>query len=563
MTSLPSMADYVIVGGGSAGCVLANRLSANPRNSVVLIEAGADHAPGLEPEAIADSFARAAIPDYLWRGLTAERFAGGPPQPYDQARVMGGGSSVMGMVALRGLPSDYEDWRQSGAEGWGWDDVLPYFRRLERDLDFDGPLHGKSGATPIRRHLAAAWPPFCRSVASAVTELGIGQISDLNAEFGDGVGPVPMTNTPSRRISVSMTYLDAATRARPNLHLVAGREATGILFDGNRATGVSVGRGAEIYTIKAGEVILSAGAIASPALLLASGIGPGQALAELRIPIVRDLPGVGANLQNHPIIPLSTHLHRDAVQATDIRPVFQNGVRYSSGHPGCAAGDMFIAILNKTAHHPIGRRIGALMVSVYKSYSRGSVTLNPEDPNGRPTVRFNLLSDARDLDRLVAGVRFAAAILGSKPVRAVSNDGFIPTNGRLLQRLARGDFRSNALSRIGSLLLDGPAMLRHRLIRRVGVPLAALPSEDAALGRFIRGHAMPIGHVVGTCRMGRTEDSHAVVDARCRVIGVDGLRVVDASVMPSIVTGNTNIPVIMIAEKTADIICGLGLSCGQ
>ncbi len=554
MPQLPERADYVIVGGGSAGCVLANRLSADPRRHVLLIEAGVDHAPGVEPDAIADSFPRAATPDNLWPEMLVERVAGEPLRPYEQARVIGGGSSVMGMIALRGAPDDYDEWRAAGAIGWGWDDVLPYFRKLERDLDFAGPLHGGDGPVPIRRHPPESWPPFCRAVTAALAEHGLPPVADLNGAFEDGVGAVPMSNSATRRVSAAMAYLPVEVRARPNLHIAGGREVSAVLLRDGRASGVRIGRGDGAETVAAGEVILAAGAIHSPALLLASGIGPGAALAAAGIAPAVDRPGVGANLQNHPLLAISAHLRRAAVQPAALRLPLYNCVRFSSEVERCVPGDMFLSIVNKTALHAVGTRIGGLMLSVYKSYSRGTVALDPARPGGRPRVRFNLLSDPRDLARMLAGIRLAAELLASAPVRAVARDGFVATNGALIQRLARGDRLSEAMSAAAALLLDGPAALRRRLIARAGTPLAALIADEAALTRFLLESTMAAGHVCGTARIGAADDPAAVVDPRLRVIGVERLRVADNSVMPTIVRANTNIPAIMIGEKAADLI---------
>ncbi|QEH79980.1 NAD(P)-binding protein [Sphingomonas sp. C8-2] len=540
---LPARADVIIVGGGTAGCVLASRLSEDPRVSVLLVEAGRDHLPGHEPDDIMDSFPRAATPGHLWPGLTAERRPGQPPRPFEQARVVGGGSSVMGMLAMRGLPADYDGWAAAGAEGWGWADVLPYFRRLERDLDFGGPAHGREGPLPVRRHPPESWPPFCRAVTAAAARQGLPLAGDLNDDASDGIYPVPMNNSARHRVSAATAYLDAAVRTRPNLIIAARCSVTAIRLRERRAVGVDVVRDGAARAVEAGEVILSAGAIHSPALLLRSGIGPGLAI---------DRPGVGADLQNHPLLPLSVVLRRDAVQPPDVRPAFQNCLRYSSGHPGTPAADMFVTILNKTGLHPLGRRIGGLMLAVYGSFSRGSVSLDPA--TGTPRIGFDLLGDERDEARLAGAVRFAAALLADEEVRRTADQPFFPINGALVQRLSRPEPASRIVNRLATAMLDAPALLRGWAVGVAGPPLRTLLDDEERLHRFVRENAVPTGHVCGTCRMG--SDEAAVVDGRLRVRGVEGLRVVDASVMPAIVRANTNIPVVMIAEKAADIIKG-------
>lgn len=542
--------DYVIVGAGAAGCVLAARLSEDPRRRVMLIEAGEDFAPGSEPASIRDAFpSSVGDPAFFWPGVTAQVTGrDGDVRPYQQARVMGGGSSIMGMIALRGLPSDYDGWRDAGAEGWGWDHVLPSFKRLERDLDFAGPLHGAEGPMPIRRNPRGAWPGFCRAVADAMRAKGHADLDDANGEFGDGIFPTPMTNLPEGRVSSAMGWLTAAVRARPNLAIRANARVERLLTERARITGVRVRMGDVVQDVSARETILCAGAIHSPALLLRAGIGPADQLRAAGIDVIADRPGVGANLLNHPAMYFATHLARGARQSPSQRAWSQNSLRYSSGMADCPAGDMLTFAFAKTAWHALGNAIGSVNVAVYKAFSRGSVSLGA--PDGPPRIAFNLLSDERDRARLVAGARMALELLMDPAVISQRHEAFI-AKGYMAQKLARPGTMSAVKARTIAALLDGPAALRSMLLRDDTIDIPALLADERLLEELVMERAFPMGHVSGTCRIGRADDPQAVLDPACRVRGVEGLRVADASIMPHITSANTHLPTLMIGEHAA------------
>lgn len=554
------MIDYLILGGGSAGCVLAARLSEDPNKRVCLVEAGRDIAPGKMPAAIASRYPGRAYLDVrnIWQRLTARMAAQGSRR-YEQARLLGGGSAINALMTNRGAPDDYDEWGRLGAEGWSWDSCLPYFRKLETDCDFTGPLHGDAGPVRIRRTAPAFLSPFVKAVMGVLASRGLPTRADQNGEWQDGVyvGAIGVSEQ-GERIPVSVCYLTDEVRARPNLTLRTECVVDRVLFKGTQAVGARVlDRAGAVEELHAAEVIVCAGAIHSPALLIRSGVGPLDQLLDLGVPLVADRPGVGGNLMEHPSIAVSALLTTQGRTPHVDEHHEQAIVRFSSGLPGTVPGDMHGAILSRSGWHSVGYRLGTMFFWVNKSYSRGRVQVTSLDPLQEPDVRFSMLSEARDLQRLKQALRMGAETLsapGLDPLRSVV---FPSSYSPRVAKVAMPG-RFNALQRgVLSLLLDIAGPLRGWVVRGLvtqGVTLEKLLADDRALSEFVRANVGGTWHPSGTCRMGRADDPQAVTLNDGRVIGVTGLRVCDASLMPAIPCANTNVPTIMIAERIADLI---------
>jgi len=508
--------DDIIVGGGSAGAVLAARLSEEPARRILLVEAGPDY-PALEstPADLRDGW-RMSLHAHDW-GLTAEAVPG-RPIPYPRGRVTGGCSAVNATIALRGVPADYDDWAALGNGEWSWEKVLPYFRRLEDDPVGDAELHGRGGPVAICRWRPDELIPVQRAFFEVCRRLGFPEVADHNHPQATGVGTFPQNRRGRVRQSVAIAYLLPA-RQRPNLTIRPDCLVNRILVEHGRAAGVEVQSGTHTEPVYGRRTTLAAGAIGSPAILLRSGIGPRDALAALGIELVADLPGVGANLIDHPVTRLLLVPRPGSCDPQT--PLAQVVVRYTAA-ASAEFNDMQQVIFSHVDVAGIGGQqavaaVGAplaigLPVALERPRSRGRLLLASSDPRTPPLIRLNFATDPEDLRRLMAGVRLAWQIAHQ------------PEITRHTQHVA---------------------LLREETV-----------SSDDALAAYVRATVSTQFHPCGTARMGPAGDPMAVVDQRCQVPAIPNLRVADASVMPTIPRANINLTCIMIGEHVSDWIRG-------
>ncbi len=507
--------DVVIIGAGAAGCVLAARLSEDPGRSVLLLEAGPDY-PDFDQLPLdlkeGNNMWRSAYGPHNWGYTATATPLQAEPVQIPRGRAIGGSTSINGQVLFRGVPEDYDNWAEWGNDEWAFTKVLPYFRKLETDLDFPGDdFHGGSGPIPVRRYQRGEWLPHATAFYDACVDLGFPQDPDQNHPDSNGIAARPLNNINGVRMSTAITYLNPV-RHRLNLTTRGNVTVHRIIFEGQRAVGVAAESGGESFTVEGDQIVVSSGAIATPQTLMLSGVGPADQLRSFGIPVVQDTPGVGENLRDHPAV--FTLFRASGAAPDDLAPSIQVGLRFSLEGSPTRADIQLAPILMNSEHRPASVTIESedfhfgFSAALQNAVSAGRLRLASTDPHVQPDLNYDYLSDPYDRERMRGAVRLGLRISDHPLFRDIIAERLNPTDADL--------------------------------------------ASDAALDNWLLRNACTQHHSSGTCKMGLATDPMAVVDQYCKVHGLEGLRVVDASVMPDVIRANTNATTIMIAEKVAD-----------
>jgi choline dehydrogenase len=511
-----------VVGAGSAGATLAGRLSEDPNASVTLVEGGKDYRsvdthPYITTTVMGPSMDTHELSDYFWLGYNAKRTNTQKDDDlYWRGKGVGGSSAINGAVAFRAPPDDHDAWTQLGIKGWSYAECLPYSIRLEDDVLYgDEWYHGRGGPVPVYRFTENEWSDLDAASVAAGARVGFGfDQPDINAPTGEGFGYFPNNSRDGRRVSCNDAYLEPA-RGRANLTIRSGLLADRLILDGNRAVGIRVIGPDGPEEIFGDEIVICGGTAGSAAIAMRSGIGPAAELRDLGIDVVADLP-VGLGVQDH--VALGFMAPMAEVKARGVlRPVV--ACRWSSGDPDGGRNDMVWNVSGPWSHPDLGDNIGSLLTQIYRPFSRGELHLVSTDPTIEPSTSINLMDDERDQRRLRDSVQRMVEIAAEPALAKCFAD--TPTNGLTRTTLAE------------AAALDAPAFRSW--------------SFDAV---------RDLAHLVASCPMGAADGADTVVDHDCRPLGTEGVRIVDAAVLPAVTRANTNLPVIMMAEKMADVMLG-------